>query len=63
MKIAKVAHISGLLFPQLCINFDEKQGLGYILGDFSKTHLVTLTEKKKKKRRRLLNRMTTISAS
>jgi hypothetical protein len=26
----------------ICINFDTKNGLGFILGDFSQTHLVTL---------------------
>jgi hypothetical protein len=34
LKIAEVAHIFGLLFPQLrlCINF-AKNVLGYVLGD------------------------------
>jgi hypothetical protein len=42
-KLQKHANFGGLLFrrKKLCINFD-KNGLGYILGDFSQSHLVTL---------------------
>jgi hypothetical protein len=34
-KMTEIAHNFGILFPnfRLCINFD-KNGLGYILGDF-----------------------------
>jgi hypothetical protein len=42
-EITKVAHIFGLLFPQLGL-FLAKDGLGYILGYFFylQTHLLTL---------------------
>jgi hypothetical protein len=45
LKIKKVAHIAGPLFPRLrlCFDFGKKNWLGYILGDFSQTHLVTLS--------------------
>jgi hypothetical protein len=37
LKIAEVAHISGLLFPMVPVMYSfgqQKNGLGYILGDF-----------------------------
>jgi hypothetical protein len=42
-KITEVSHVLGYFIPELsfCIYFD-KNGFGYILGDFSLTHLVTL---------------------
>jgi hypothetical protein len=45
LKIAEVAHISGLLFPryEFSINFGETIGWVTFFGDFfPQTHLVTL---------------------
>jgi hypothetical protein len=43
LKITKVAHIFGLHFPLVkVINYYDKYAPGYILGDFSQTHLATL---------------------
>jgi hypothetical protein len=45
--ITVVAHIFGLLLSTVKVTYAlilTKNELGYILGDFSKTHLVTLVE-------------------
>jgi hypothetical protein len=48
LKITKVVHILGILFPQLrlCINFDEKgaAGLPTFCAIVEQVHLVTLIE-------------------
>jgi hypothetical protein len=43
LKITEVAHIFGYFIQRLilCINYD-KNGTGYVLGDFFKPPLVTL---------------------
>jgi hypothetical protein len=44
-KLHKEPKTVGYFIPMniLCINYD-KNGLGYSLGDFSQTHLVTLLD-------------------
>jgi hypothetical protein len=44
LKITEVSHTFGLLYSMVKFkhNFGQKNGLGYILGDFSQTRLATL---------------------
>jgi hypothetical protein len=42
LKISEIAPIEGLPFSTITFTHYFKNGLGYILGDFLQTHLVTL---------------------